>query len=252
MKQEFNIPADSILSIEQKNNKIIIDIQQIKPQKGDILESKDGNVILIFDCFTQENEFYSIINNNHYNNYDWDYESFKPASEQSKQRLFDYLKSINKQWNSGKLELEDIQPKFKKGDILEYAEDASIVLIFDHYTEEDEFSSVMSNTKLSNTGWIAKLFKPASEKSKQQLFDYLDGKNKQWDPETLEVKDTQQELKPGDLAIFWDDDDKLKACISTYDYTNKSDRYPYYSKYTCWEHAVKFESIEQFKKFLNE
>ena len=56
-----------------------------------------------------------------------------------------------------------------------------------------------------------------------------------------------EELKEGDLAIFWDDD-KIYAAIRLYGWK--------YYEYHCdnsgshWKHAIKFESKEQFEKLL--
>jgi hypothetical protein len=60
-----------------------------------------------------------------------------------------------------------------------------------------------------------------------------------------------EELKEGDLAIFWDDDKKF-AFIRRYDGLN--DSYGYYehedSVGSYWTNAIKFESKEQYEKLL--
>ena len=56
-----------------------------------------------------------------------------------------------------------------------------------------------------------------------------------------------EELKKGDLAIFWDDnkDCAIIRIYNTKGYSYHSDSYGY-----LWENAIKFESKEQFEKVL--
>ena len=56
-----------------------------------------------------------------------------------------------------------------------------------------------------------------------------------------------EELKKGDLAIFWDYD-KDDAIIKLYD--RKDHEYHYDSSGINWDSAIKFESKEQFEKVL--
>ena len=66
-----------------------------------------------------------------------------------------------------------------------------------------------------------------------------------------EAEDTPEELKKGDLAIFWDET-KGYALIRFYE---RSDRSGGYLQHTDnigsnWYNAIKFESEEQYKKLL--
>ena len=56
-----------------------------------------------------------------------------------------------------------------------------------------------------------------------------------------------EELKKGDLAIFWDDnkDCAIIRIYNTKGYSYHSDSYGY-----LWENAIKFESKEQYEKIL--
>lgn len=60
-----------------------------------------------------------------------------------------------------------------------------------------------------------------------------------------------EELKEGDLAIFWDEDKKY-ATIRIYDRSNESARYIRHKdhKGSVWANAIKFESKEQYEKLL--
>ena len=60
-----------------------------------------------------------------------------------------------------------------------------------------------------------------------------------------------EELKEGDLAIFWDEDKKY-ATIRIYDRSNESAGYIRHKdhKGSVWANAIKFESKEQYRKLL--
>ena len=71
-------------------------------------------------------------------------------------------------------------------------------------------------------------------------------KFKRCNSEKMVVEDV---LKVGDLVIGWDGEDYKHAGI--YEYTGMAvDGINYNTNRVYWEHAVKFESIEQFKKIL--
>ena len=66
-----------------------------------------------------------------------------------------------------------------------------------------------------------------------------------------EAEDTQEELKKGDLAIFWDDM-KEHAFVHVFNkFTSHSDLLPYTGMNGLrWKNAIKFESIEQYERFI--
>ena len=60
-----------------------------------------------------------------------------------------------------------------------------------------------------------------------------------------------EELKEGDLAIFWDDD-KNAAVIGKYGKFTAGQPFPHSNhREHIWKNALKFESKEQYKKLLN-
>ena len=66
-----------------------------------------------------------------------------------------------------------------------------------------------------------------------------------------EEEDTPEELKKGDIAIFWDDR-KEHAFVHVFNkFTSHSDLLPYTGMSGLrWKNAIKFESIEQYRKLL--
>ena len=102
---------------------------------------------------------------------------------------------------------------------------------------------------------------PATEREKQRLFDALEEVGKRWNPEkkviedisdSEECPDDPEELVPGDVCIFWDQDsvdqatiDRLSAiCPGYYRYRTKAD--------VQFNYAVKwdgtFEHLEKVRK----
>ena len=148
---------------------------------------------------------------------------------------------------NGVIIIESNEPKFKRGDILESTTGDGAIVIFKEMEDETGFLSFACKHRIEfGNGWIADKFKPATEQSKQLLFDHLKSKGKRWNAEKMVVEDV---LKAGDLAICWDGEDYKIAGI--YEYTGMAgDGINYNTNRVYWEHAVKFESIEQFKKIL--
>ena len=66
-----------------------------------------------------------------------------------------------------------------------------------------------------------------------------------------EAADIPEELKKGDLAIFWDDDTEC-AALRFYEQSNWSGaRFQHEDSFGFnWANAVKFESKEQYEKLL--
>ena len=148
---------------------------------------------------------------------------------------------------NGVIIIESNEQKFKRGDILE-CEIFGTIVIFNEYNVDGSINLIYNNHKtlLDNDCWTAKYWKHASEQSKQLLFDYLKSKGKRWNYEKMVVEDV---LKVGDLVICWDGEDYQTAGI--YVYTGMAgDSINYNTNRVYWEHAVKFESIEQYKKIL--
>ena len=146
---------------------------------------------------------------------------------------------------NGVIIIESNEQKFKRGDILE-CELFGTIVIFNEYNVDGSINVICNNKTLNNYGWGEKYWKPASEKSKQQLFEYLKSKDKRWNAEKMVVEDV---LKVGDLVICWDGEDYKSAGI--YVYTGMAgDSISYNTNRVYWEHAVKFEGIEQYKKIL--
>ena len=62
-----------------------------------------------------------------------------------------------------------------------------------------------------------------------------------------EAEDTPEELKSGDLAIFWDDAKEFAIICMYVEYMHGR----HFDCGECgWKNAIKFESKKQFKRFI--
>ena len=69
--------------------------------------------------------------------------------------------------------------------------------------------------------------------------------------ENLYVEDIPEKPKKGDLAIFWDEDERY-AAIRIYDRPNESEEYFRYKDKmgNVWANAIMFESKEQYERLI--
>lgn len=158
------------------------------------------------------------------------------ATEDEKQRMLDALAKKGKRWNEEKLRVEDIpQPKFKKGDKVRIKKGISskthqhispgfIVQMDDLIGEEltvDRYANGMVYTEESY---------------------YF---HEEW------LEPYVEELKKGDLAIFWDSD-QAEARIGAYNQFYDGSPFPHEDHIgNGFRKAIKFESKEQFEKLIN-
>jgi len=168
---------------------------------------------------------------------DFTAKSFRRATEEEKQQLLDALAEEGKRWNEEKKCIEDIpKRKFKKGDKVRIKKGISskthqhispgfIVQMDDLIGEEltvDRYANGMVYTEESY---------------------YF---HEEW------LEPYVEELKKGDLAIFWQFD-KTQAVVRLFE--NEQGglfQIPTYVDNTghWWANAIKFESKEQYERFI--
>ncbi len=151
--------------------------------------------------------------------------SFRYATEDEKQLLIDALKKDGKRWNAEKLKIEDIpQPKFKIGDKVRIKKGVTTGAF------------MCDGLTLTVSGYD----------TQDQNILYCKGFSYLFHEDWLEPY--VEELKKGDLAIFWDND-YLNPLIRLYN--GKSHREnKYYDNIGCgWDNAIKWDGTkEQFEK----
>ena len=164
------------------------------------------------------------------------YEGIKRhATTEEKQKMLNALAKVGKRWNEEKLCIEDIpKRKFKKGDkvVLKSGYKKSDVLIY--LDVFDLFiGKPLTIRGYTDTGYV--LFSDCPYIFSEDWFEpYV------------------EELKKGDLAIFWNGVKKY-ATIRIYDRSNESAEYLLHKDIQGlnWYNAIKFESTEQFEKLIN-
>ena len=184
-------------------------------KKGDVLSNDAGNITCMFAGWHDDE--YNTFNAKFLRNSDgskWQDETWlytrnffkSPDSEAS-------INMIEEQYG-GKLNLETLeiekQPEFKDGDILTY--DGFIFIfknkeegvVYPHATcDIGNKDNVVCEYKPFASNRHIKYFKYATEEEKQQLFDALAKKGKQWDAEKKQIVDMQ--FKPFDKVLVRDE-----------------------------------------------
>lgn len=130
---KIQIPTGCKATIE--DNQIIIEEKQEEEFKeGDILHSIYDGTMIIFKAFGKTGEMISYYDNDRLNISErWLISSFRHATEDEKQRLFDKLKEQGLRWNAETKQMEKIRKRAEKGEkylfitgrgeIVEYTED---------------------------------------------------------------------------------------------------------------------------------
>lgn len=158
------------------------------------------------------------------------------ATDSEKELLIAELSKVGKRWNDEKKCIEDIpQRKFKAGDKVRIKDGISskthsdIAPLFLDCMDDLIGTTMTVNSYTDSAGYVA---------CEEYGFFHED-----W------LEPYTDEPKEGDLAIFWDDN-KKSAIIRFYDryseeYFQHTDR-----NKTVWENAIKFESKEQYERFI--
>lgn len=159
------------------------------------------------------------------------------ATEAEKWRILDALAKKGKRWNAEKKCIEDIPVrKFKKGDKVRIKDGISSKT---HYIIDPSFVDDMDDL-IGKTMIVDRYIdRNNCVKCKGIGWFFLE-----------EWLEPYEELKKGDLAIFWDDN-KESAIIGKYDYFIGDFTFPHRDyRGVAWKNAIKFESKEQYKKLL--
>lgn len=156
------------------------------------------------------------------------------ATEEEKQKMLDKLAKEGKRWNEEKKCVEDIpKRKFKKGDKVRIKHGVSsktsnnIRPVFMREMD-DLIGKTMTVDRYINDYVVCN--------------DYGWKFNEDW------LEPYVEELKEGDLAIFWNNGVKHHASVRVFDC--------FFMRFYCdiggvlWQNAIKFESIEQYEKLL--
>lgn len=184
-------------------------------KKGDILVNKDAMVHIIFDGF--EDDTYKNFHGQYYLweeggsmvsfEEDGNYMQTSDFNKANKEDAQEYIHKIEKELggnlNMETLEIEKTQPEFKDGDIVfmkgikngyfancifilrsEYKDGDERAFYYAFYNADDKFTTAeYGNTRVHYS------LRPATDSEKQQLFDALAKKGKQWDAKKKAIVD---------------------------------------------------------------
>lgn len=231
-------------------------------KKGDVLVSNDGKVKVIFDKFIS-NTYLSFIGkyhidslecNNPYYQHEGEYATgnFKLEEVDAAQAYINTIEErLGGKLNRKTLKIENVQQKFKNGDIVTIMPRIGDKLIYLFKAEDDEkyygHAFLDGNIAIVNEdSYCQKDFstaRPSTEEEKQQLFGALAKKGKAWDAEKKEVADLKPkvELKPFDRVLVRDSkSDNWRANL--FGYIGK-DGY-YHCVYANWAYCIPYEGNE--------
>ena len=155
------------------------------------------------------------------------------ATEEEKQKLLDALAKEGKRWNAEKKCIEDISVrKFKKGDKVRIKDGISSKT---HHSIIPAFVGGMDNL-------IGKEL--TVENCSESGFVTCDGYyfSEDW------LEPYVEELKEGDLAIFWDNVSRRYASVRIFGRLTVRGYCDIMG--VRWDNAIKFESKEQFEKLI--
>ena len=249
-------------------SKLMRDWRKFAWKKGDILLSKDNNVYIIFEKF--EDDAYTRFKGKHYLWKRLDEEDYSKEESQMLTSVFEkvndheaqtYINTIEERLggklNLETLEIEKAQPEFNDGDIVLVESymlginTNSMIAIFRKEKEIDEYKfspalceSIEHDTYLREDPVVLspsdiKIFRPATDSEKQQLFDALAKEGKAWDAEKKMIVNLKPkiELKPFEKVLVRDSEsDKWRANL--FGYIDK-DEY-YHCVYANWVYCIPY------------
>lgn len=218
-------------------------------KEGDFLHSDwdDENITIIFKNQVGDMIYYHASKSCYFgvavsdDRYWRDEGDFRLATEAKKQELLDALAKGGKRWNEEKKCVEDIpKRKFQKGDKVRIKDGISSKT---HHNIDPSFVEDMDDligktmTVDRYTDWENYVKCEGTE------YSFLE----EW------LEPYVEELKEGDLAIFWDDD-KRYAVIKFYERSGGSEEEYFRHRDhngSGWKNVIKFESVEQYEKLIN-
>ena len=151
-----------------------------------------------------------------------------PASEEAKKELFDKMAEAGYKWNTDTLELEKIEPKFKKGDVIKDNKN-NLYLIVDTNSHPKIGCVLNQNMKLTLLNRVTTLastkFTLANKEEKNKLFSALVKEGYKYDKEQHKL--VKQEFKPFDKVLVRDySNQKWKVDMFSH-YSQEEDNFLY-------------------------
>lgn len=208
-------------------SKLMRDWRKFAWKKGDVLNSKDNDIHVIFEKF--EDDAYTRFKGKQYLWKRFDEEDYSKEESQMLTALFEkandyevqtYINTIEERLG-GKLNRETLEiekkPEFKDGDVFFVrCEDDSFIEIFNYSKKNGDLydhASLNTATQVLDISGRYRICKDeiveirlATDSEKQELFDALAKEGKAWDAEKKQIVDLKPkvELKPFDKVLVRD------------------------------------------------
>ena len=99
-----------------KDGSVVFEREEKEFKDGDVLHSIYDDLMLIYKESQSSESFSSHFNMRHNYNKGWNMHSFRHASEEEKQLLFDKMKEKRLQWNAEEKRVEKIRWRAKEGE----------------------------------------------------------------------------------------------------------------------------------------
>ena len=167
------------------------------------------------------------------------------ATDAGKQELLDALAKEGKRWNEDKKCVEDVPVrKFKKGDKVRIKKGISSKTHGEDYPYFTEYLDEYIGRTMTVMGYVSNPIGTYVQLNEAKDGTHNFGFAEDW-------IEPYEELKKGDLAIFWDDYKEF-AIIRIYDQSNESDEYFRHkdTQGVNWKNAIKLESKEQYERLI--
>lgn len=205
-------------------------------------EFTDNESVMFVCGIDADNELY--INPS---NAGWTKDFYIPASEEAKKKLFDKIAEAGYKWNSETLELENLKPVFKEGDVV-VDEAGNLYLVRCQnetytqfycmlYTQRNSFA-VSAITMLSKEHF----FRLANTEETEHLKRVL--KSKFYILDTVNHCLVKNELKPFDLVLIRDNENE-KWSINLFSYYDEEDEnFPYICIISSYRYCIPYKGNE--------
>lgn len=173
----------------------------------------------------------------------WTSEFYIPASEEAKKELFDKMAEAGYKWNADTLELEEIKPCFKEGDILVREEDSTLYL-FTGVIINDIMQAccLLADGTAIDCGISISSLKLVSITERNKFYSALARDGYKYDKEQHTL--VKQEFKPFEKVLVRDDTNKKWSIdlFSYYDEENKN--FPYVCMHIHYCYCIPYEGNE--------
>lgn len=175
----------------------------------------------------------------------WTSKFYIPASEEAKKELFDKIAEAGYKWNADTLELEKLEPKFKKGDVVSSKKgDLYLVLNTNNSTvhlltllyKDGNFIAYNTFSMTSEDLTIA------TEEERNKFYSTLVREGYKYDKDQHKL--VKQEFKPFEKVLVRDDTNKEWSIdlFSYYDEENKN--FPYVCMHIHYRYCIPYEGNE--------